>query len=141
MGGLTTKLVALVDRSGRLVKFSLKPGNAAESGELSTLLCDVSTGEVIADKAYDSDSIRDLLSERQITTTIPPKSNRKVQYEYDRESYRTRHRVENFFADLKQFRGIATRYCKLAGSYEAFVNLAGWYWITRDSKLDKQLPL
>ena len=42
--------------------------------------------------------------------------------------------MENFFADLKQFRGIATRYCKLAESYEAFIRLAGWYLETKDGK-------
>ena len=41
--------------------------------------------------------------------TIPPKANMKIQYEYDKESYKTRHNVENFFADLKQCRGTATR--------------------------------
>lgn len=40
---------------------------------------------------------------------IPPKSTMKIQYAYDKESYKTRHKVENFFADLKQCRGTATR--------------------------------
>ncbi len=48
-----------------------------------------------------------------------------------RESYRSRHLVENFFVDLKQFRGIATHYCKLAESYVAFINLAGWFLDTK----------
>ena len=50
---------------------------------------------------------------------------------YDASSYRTRHLVENFFADLKQFRGIATRYCKLGERYRAFLCLAGWFLETR----------
>ena len=108
---------------------------------MGELICDVSTGEVIADRAYDSAAIRKSLGDKNITTTIPPKSNRRVQYEYDRESYKTRYRVEKFFAELKQFRGIATRYCKLAKSYEAFVSLARWFLITRDSKMNKQLSL
>ena len=126
--------MALVDKSGRLVKFTLRPGNAAESLELATLLDGVQTGELIADKAYDTDAIRLTLATEEIIATIPPKSNRLVQYWFDPESYRTRHLVENFFADLKQFRGIATRYCKLAESYEAFIHLAGWFLETKQGK-------
>ena len=51
--------------------------------------------------------------------------------EFDEEAYRGRHKVENLFADLKQFKGVATRYCKLAERYRAFVSLAGWLLVTR----------
>jgi transposase len=43
---------------------------------------------------------------------IPPKANRKQQRLYDKELYKARHLIENFFAKLKQFRAIATRYGK-----------------------------
>ena len=101
----------------------MRPGNAAEAPELPTLLDGVQTGELIADKAYDSDPIRLLLASQGIVATIPPRANRRIQLWYDPIRYRTRHLVENFFADLKQFRGMATRYCKLASSYSAFVHL------------------
>ena len=110
--------MALVDRSGRLVKFTIRPGQAAENLEVQGLLADLENGELIGDKAYDSDAIREWLEDAGIVATIPPKRNRKVQHWYDPLSYRTRHPVENFFADLKQFRGIATRYCKLGESYQ-----------------------
>ncbi len=123
--------MALVDRAGRLVRFTIRPGNAAENAELSTLLDGVTTSEVIADKAYDSNAIRWTLAAKGIIATIPPKANRKEALPFDRESYRTRHLVENLFADLKQFRGIATRYCKLGDRYRAFINLAGWFLDTK----------
>lgn len=123
--------MALVDRTGRLVRFTIRPGNAAENLELPTLLDGVQADELIADKAYDSDQIRQSLAADGIIATIPPKANRKVQLAFDKEQYRIRHLVENLFADLKQFRGIATRYCKLAESYRAFINLAGWVIETR----------
>ena len=123
--------MALVDKTGRLIKFTVKPGNAAENSELPTLLSGVHTGELIGDKAYDTDEIRLSLTGNDIIATIPPKSNRKVQYEYDKASYRTRHLVENYFASLKQFRGIATRYCKLAGSFVSFIHLADWFLETK----------
>ena len=123
--------MAMVDRDGKLVRFTLHPGNAAESPLVPALLDGVEAGELIADRAYDSGPLRDLLSSRDIVATIPSTSRRKVPFEYDEESYRTRHKVENLFADLKQFRGLATRYCKLASRYESFVQLAWWHISSR----------
>ena len=68
--------MALVDRTGRLVRFTIRPGNAAENLELPTLPDGVQTGELIADKAYDSNAIRAMLASRGIVATIPPRSNR-----------------------------------------------------------------
>ena len=78
--------MALVDKSGRLVRFTLRPGNAAENKELPTLLNGVHTTELIADKAYDTDAIRSALAASGIIATIPPKANRKVQYWFDEDS-------------------------------------------------------
>ena len=72
-GGLTTKLMAMVDKTGRLVRFTLRPGNAAEAPELPTPLDGVLTNELIADKAYDSDPIRISLAAQGIVATIPPR--------------------------------------------------------------------
>jgi len=55
---------------------------------------------------------------------IPPKKNRKVQREYDKETYKNRNQVERFFNRLKNFRRVATRYDKLVSSFLAFVQLA-----------------
>ena len=128
-GGLTTKMMALVDRNGSLVKFSIRPGNAAEVPEFLPLLDGVHTSEVIADKAYDADSIRTMLAEADITATILPKSNRRVQYEYDREASRPVTWWRISLRTLKQFRGIATRYCKLGESYVAFIQLVPGYQV------------
>lgn len=131
--GVPTKLMALVDRRGRLVRFTLHPGNVAESPTLPALIEGLETREVIADKAYDSDILRRFLAARDITATIPPRrfAGRDLRISYDKASYRTRHLVENLFADLKQFRGLATRYCKLASRFASFVALAGWFIATR----------
>ncbi len=93
-GGLNTKIMALVDRNGRLARFTIRPGNAAENTELPTLLDGVHTSELIGDKAYDTNAIRSMLACSQITATIPPKSNRLVQPWYDPDHYQTRHLVE-----------------------------------------------
>ena len=61
---------------------------------------------------------------------IPPKSNRKIQRHYDKEVYKARHLIENFFCKLKQFRAIATRYDKTARNFLAAIHLvAAIIWL------------
>ena len=130
-------MIALTDRAGRFVKFKLRPGNAAEVTEFPALLDDApldETSELLADKAYDSDPVRLLLASMGIIATIPPKSNRREPPYHDVQSYKGRHLVENAFADAKQFRGIATRYCKLAEMYAGLLSLVAWYCGTRSSR-------
>jgi len=77
----------------------------------------------MADKAYGAKAIRELIQARGGTVCIPPKSNIKEPWECDYIQYKERHLVENFFLKLKQYRGIATRYAKLAKRFLAFVQL------------------
>ena len=63
------------------------------------------------------------MDERGASAVIPPKANRKQQFDYDKEMYKWRHLVENYFAKIKEFRGIATRYDKTDKSYAANLNL------------------
>ena len=58
------------------------------------------------------------------TAVIPPKANRKIQRSYDKELYKARHLVENFFCKIKLFRAIATRYDKTARNFLAAIHLA-----------------
>ena len=125
-GGLTTKVVAVVDGDGRPVRFVLAPGNRHEGPLLKEAIDGLETSELIADKAYDSNNIRKMLRERGIDAVIPSNRQRMKPIPLDAKRYGARHRVENLFADLKQYRSIATRYCKLADSYEAFLHLAAW---------------
>jgi transposase len=75
------------------------------------LLPQVEAEAILADKAYDADErVRIPLTERGIEVVIPSKNNRKYPYDYDRVLYQARHLVENFFAKLKQYRAIATRF-------------------------------
>jgi transposase len=55
---------------------------------------------------------------------MPPKANRKVQRSYDKQMYKARHLIENFFCKLKQFRALATRYDKTARNFLAGIQLA-----------------
>ena len=64
------------------------------------------------------------MQEAGTIAVIPPKANRKVQREYDKDLYQARHLIENFFAKLKLFRAIATRYDKTARNFLAAIHLA-----------------
>lgn len=110
---------------GNPLGFLLTPGQAHDLEGSDALLPEMASGILLADKAYDADArvIEPLLAAGK-TPVIPPKHNRKDQRVYDRDLYKERHLVENFFCRLKQFRAIATRYDKrainfLAGVYAA----------------------
>lgn len=87
------------------------------------LIEDVDMGALLADKGFDNNRLRDHLKQREITAVIPSKANRKAPPPCDFTCYRWRHLVENFFCDLKQFRGIATRYDQTDESFQAFIYL------------------
>lgn len=80
---------------------------------------------LIADKAFDAEArVIEPLAQAGKTTVIPPKANRKNLRPDDRDLYKARHLIENFFAKLKQYRAIATRYDKRATYFLAAVHLA-----------------
>ncbi len=86
------------------------------------LICDVPFNALLGDKAFDADWLLEELEKRGATAVIPPKANRKDQRQYDAHMYKWRHLIENYFAKIKEFRGIATRYDKTDTSYAA-----NWY--------------
>ena len=122
-GGLTTKLMAATDEKGNLIRYLLLPGNAAESPGLVPLTDGIATTAVIADKAYDSDVIRNALTVRGIIPVIPYRSMRRNPQQIDEALYRTRHLVENYFARIKHYRRIATRYDKTDDSFAGMFDL------------------
>lgn len=77
----------------------------------------------LGDRAYDSAPLRQWLAERGTKPVIPNKSNRKQPFSFDKKSYKQRHRIENAFCRLKDFRRIATRYDRLARNFLASVYL------------------
>jgi transposase len=82
-------------------------------------------GKLIADKAYDADErVHDVLTAQGKAAVIPPKAQRKSPRSFDIHLYKARHLIENFFAHLKQYRSVATRYDKTARNFLAGVYLA-----------------
>jgi len=100
------------------------PGQRHDSVGVEPLLHDVTIEALIADKAFDSDWLRTELDERGALAVIPAKSPRTQTFDFDREMYKWRHLVENFFQKLKEFRRIATRYDKTDTSFDAAIHLA-----------------
>lgn len=124
-GGRNTKISACVNLAGRAVKLELVSGNEHDSKSFhKTLPSDLCDCFVLADKAYDTNEIRDSLHEQKAFAVIPPKRNRKTQIAYDKDIGKLRHKVENFFCRIKRFRRIHTRYEQLPITYMGFVNLA-----------------
>src|SRR5215217_6853583 len=123
-GGLTTKIVALADALGNLVRFVLLPGQRHDTVGVRPLIEGVAFNALLGDKAFDVDWIRADLDARGAAAVIPPKASRKGRFDLDRDMYGWRHLIENTFAKLKEFRAVATRYDKTDTSYAATIHLA-----------------
>lgn len=112
---------------GNPTSFHLTPGQAHDLHGADALLPDLleNIQAFLADKAYDAqERVLDLLEQAKVEGIIPSKSNRTKQREYDEEMYKWRHLIENFFAKLKQYRAIATRYDKRACAFLGGIHLA-----------------
>src|SRR5271157_2200759 len=104
-GGLSTKIHALVDALGNPLAFRLTAGQTHDLVGADALLPQMAADRLIADKAYDADArVLQPLAGAGKTAVIPPRSNRLAPRDFDRELYKERHLIENFFCKLKQFR-------------------------------------
>jgi transposase len=75
------------------------------------------------DRAYERDETRALAISLGYNSVVPPKKNRKHLWEYDKELYKKRNKVEQFFRRYKRFRRICTRYDKLDIMFLTFLHL------------------
>jgi transposase len=95
-----------------------------ESTDFSALMTEKCKIKLLADRAYEGDKTRKLILEKGFEPVIPPKSNRKEMWEYDKEIYKRRNEVEKLFRQIKRFRKVFTRYEKTDRMYIAFVMCA-----------------
>lgn len=88
---------------------------------------------LLGDKGYDADRFRDALAQRKIAACIPSKTNRKVQIPHDTLLYRRRHKIENMFGRLKDWRRIHTRYDRRAHTFMSAICIAATviFWINQ----------
>ena len=130
---MSTKIHTTCDALGNPTGFHLTPGQYHDLEGADALMDSLKQAEVVlADKAYDADEcMRKKLVENGCQVVIPPKKNRLGPAPYDKELYKVRHLIEDFFAKLKQYRAIATRYDKTARNFLGSIYMAASFiWLT-----------
>jgi transposase len=124
-GGLTTKIHALVDACGLPIRLKLTEGQAHDGRSAQDMLGSLGRGDVLlADRAYDSDALREDIAIRGARANVRLMPNRVNMPPFSKRLYRRRNLVERFFNKLKHFRAVATRYEKRDDNYLAGVMLA-----------------
>ena len=131
-GGLSTKIHLLANGLGEPVAFRLTAGQAAEFPEALPLLEGRQAEVVLADKGYDSAAIVAAVQAMGAEAVIPSRTHWKQPRQHNRTLYKLRNRIERCFNRLKQFRRLATRYCKRRLCFQATVSLAcSWLHLSR----------
>ena len=141
-GGMTTKILALTDALGNLVRFVLLPGHRFDTVGVAPLIDGIAFGGLIADKAFDSNAIIANLNERGAKIVISQHPRRALPLRLDTELYKWRHLIENFFCKLKEFKRIAMRADKTDQSLGPFFSMSDWQPIaTAPTDADLELSI
>ena len=116
----------MVNALGNPLRFEVTAGNINDCVVGYEILrsLDIEGKNVLADRGYDTDSIINLLIEKQANAVIPSRKHRKVQRSTDWWLFKERHLVECLFNKLKHNRRLATRFDKLTCTFVAFLKLA-----------------
>lgn len=123
-GGANSKLHAMVDGKGRLVRAILTAGQVSDMKIGPELVKGVSGVRIVGDKGYDSKAIRQAASRSGSFSCIPQRAGGVEPVPFHKGYYRHRHHVENFFQRIKRLRRVGTRYDKLAEVFLNFILLA-----------------
>lgn len=114
----------LADTLGRPLRFILTAGQSGDVLTAPALLDGFTAEAVLADKAYDSNALRQRIADIGAEAVIPSNRTRKVIIPHNADIYRHRNRIERCFNKLKHFRRFATRYDRRAVHFQAFIHLA-----------------
>lgn len=114
----------LADALGRPLRFILTGGHVHDVISAPALLEGINGGAVIADKAYDSNALRQLIADAGMRAVIPSTRSRKIAIPHDTTLYKERNRIERCFNKLKHFRRFATRFDRRAAHFLAFIHIA-----------------
>lgn len=123
-GGLTTKIHMLADALGRPLRLIVTAGQVGDVTQANALLEGQSGKAVLADKAYDSNALRQTIAAMRAEAVIPSNRTRKIVIPHDMDAYRNRNRIERCFNRLKHFRRFATRYDRRTIHFIGFAHLA-----------------
>jgi transposase len=121
---MTTKILALTDALGNLVRFVLLPGHRYDTVGVPPLIDDIAFDALIGDQAFDSNAIITEIDARGAKAVIAQHPRRTKPLAIDAEMYKWRHLIENFFCKLKEFKRIAMRADKTDQSFSAMIYLA-----------------
>lgn len=112
------------DARGRPLKLILSPGQRGDALLAPVLLEGLSPRRVLADKAYDSNALRDLIARMGAEPVIPCNPTRRRPIPYDFTAYKVRNTIERCFNKLKHLRRIATRFDRRAIHFLSFLHIA-----------------
>jgi transposase len=120
---LTTKIHMLADALGRPLRFIVTAGQVGDITQAPALLEGQSGDAVLADKAYDSNDLRDMIAATGAEAVIPSNRSRKIIIPHNELTYIHRNRIERCFNRMKHFRRFATRYDRRTIHFQGFVYL------------------
>ena len=129
---MNSKLHVVSDGRGRPIRLYLSAGETSDYIGAAALLSTLPKARaLLADRGYDADWFRNALIARDIQPCIPSRNNRKVAIAHNKTLYKTRHKIENMFARLKDWRRIATRYDRCADIFMSACALAAvvMFWL------------
>ena len=129
---MNSKLHAVCDGDGRPLVMLLSEGQMSDYKGAALMIDALPPAKtMLADRGYDADWFRSALLARGITPCIPSKTNRKVPIPHDKLLYRQRHKIENMFGELKDWRRIHTRYDRCAHAFFSAICIAATvaFWL------------
>ncbi len=129
---MNSKLHAVCDDRGRPLVMLLSEGQMSDYKGAALMIDAFPRAKaLLGDKGYDADWFRQALTQRGITPCIPPKANRKIQIDYDKTLYRQRHKIENMFGRIKDWRRVHTRYDRCAHTFMSAICIAATviFWL------------
>jgi transposase len=111
--------------AGKPVALYLTAGQVSDYKGAKELLPILPKAEYfIGDKGYDADWLRKELTQNNIEPCIPPRKNRTEDIHYDKQLYKKRHKIENLFAKIKDWRRIAMRYDRCSHTFLSAIYIA-----------------
>lgn len=131
-GGMNSKLHTVGDGAGGPIRLHLTAGQRSGLKGTDALLPDLPPAKIlIADRGYDSAKVRKIVSDQDIMICTPSKKNRKEPIPHCEATYKKRHKIENIFAKLKDWRRIAMRYDRCAHTFKSAIYIAATviFWL------------
>lgn len=120
----------LADALGRPLRFIITAGQVGDITQAPALLEGHVATAVLADKAYDSNALREIIAAMGAEAVIPSNRTRKILIAHDEAAYIDRNRIERCFGRMKHFRRFATRYERRTIHFKGFVYLvAAMIWM------------